>query len=186
VKVDFKLFLLAVSVIVIVVLLHRSCDRDTITTTETKTIVRIDTLRHRDTIYFPKPYKVVVRQIDTLYIDTSKVIRDYFTEKYYRLSYSDTTLQATADIVVAENSLELAQLDYLVFRPTIHTITTIKEKTYRRFFLSLGVGANYNIRNNKAGVELLSTIGIKRHSLHLGYDFINQTPRLGWQYQIIR
>jgi hypothetical protein len=121
-----------------------------------------------------------------LYIDTTKVIRDYFTEKYYKISYSDTLLKATADILVAENSIELVKLDYQVFRPTIHTFTTIKEKTERRFSFSLGVGANYNIINNKAGVELLTTIWIKRHSLHLGYDFINQTPRLGWQYQIIR
>jgi hypothetical protein len=166
-------------------LLRRGRNNDIVTTTtQTTTTVHIDTLRVRDTVYFPLPYRVVERCIDTLYIDTSRVIRNYFTEKHYHISYQDTLLQATADIKVAENSIELARFDYEVYRPTIHTTTIITEKSIQRFFLSMGCGVNYCITQNRAGFELLAAVGFKRQSIHFGYDFINQTPRIGWQYRI--
>jgi len=183
-KIDLVLFLLICAVIIIVVLLLRNCNRNTVTTVQTTTTMRIDTLRSRDTVYFPKPYKVVERYMDTVYIDTFKTIRDYFTEKYYRLVYEDSLLKAVAELLVAENCIELAKLDYEVYRPVIHTFTLLTEEKRDRFFLSLGAGVSYSIRNKRAGVELLAAFGKKRQSIHLGYDFVNQTPRIGWQYQL--
>jgi len=183
-KIDIKVFLLFIAGIVILALLHHNCNRNkTVTKITTVTTVSVDTLQFRDTLYFPKPYKIVRHRIDTLYIDTNATIRNYFTDKYYLLHYQDTALKATADIKVSKNAVELAKLDYEVYRPTIHTTTTITEKSMQRFSLSLGGGINYNILNNRVGVEFLAGVGIKRHSLHFGYDFINQTPRIGWQYQ---
>jgi hypothetical protein len=180
-----RFFLLLIAVIFLMWLLRRGRNNDIVTTTtKTTTTVHIDTLRVRDTVYFPLPYRVVERCIDTLYIDTSRVIREYFTEKHYHISYQDTLLQATADIKVAENSIELARFDYEVYRPTIHTTTIITEKSIQRFFFAMGGGFNYNILNNKAGIEFLATIGMKRQNIYIGYDFINQTPRMGWQYRI--
>jgi hypothetical protein len=179
-----KLFLLLIAVVILLCWLRCGHKNDTVTTTQTTTTVRIDTLILYNTVYFPQPYKVVELKIDTLYIDTSKVIRDYYTEKYYHISYHDTLLKALADIKVSENSIELAKFDYEVYRPTIHTTTIITEKSVQRFFLSMGCGVNYCIIQNRAGVELLAAIGIKRQSIHIGYDFINQTPRVGWQYRI--
>jgi len=127
---------------------------------------------------------VVELKIDTLYVDTSKVIRDYFTEKYYQLSHRDSLLRATAEIKVVENTVKLARLDYEIYRPTIHITTMTTERKLDRFFFSVGGGVNYSIKENRVGAELLAAIGIKRHSIHIGYDFINQTPRLGWQYRI--
>jgi len=172
------------ALIIIVALLHRSCKSDSITSMQTTTTVRIDTLRHSDTTYLPKPYKVVELQIDTAHVDTAKIIRDYFTDKYYQLSYSDSLVQAQADIQVGENSLKLTAFNYEVYRPTIQITTTITEKKANRFFLALGGGISYGIREKRAGVEFLATVGVKRQCISIGYDFINQTPRLGWQYRI--
>jgi len=183
-KFDIKLLLLILAAVIIVILLHRSCKTGTVTTTQTTTIVRVDTLKLRDTITFPKPYKIVERRTDTLRVDTGKIIADYFTEKYYQLAFRDSVIQATTDIKVVENSLELAKLDYEVYRPTIHTHTVVNEQWATRFSFSLGAGTNYNIKEKRAGLELLTTIGVKRQSIIFGYDFINQTPRLGWQYRI--
>ena len=184
-KVDIRLFLLFISGVVIVALLQRNCKRDSVTTTKTTTTVHIDTLRFSDTVYVPQPYKVVELLIDTLFIDTTKVIRDYFTEKYYQLSHKDSLIHATAEIKIVENSIKLARLDYEIYRPTINITTMITERKGNRFFLSVGGGINYHITGNKAGIEFLSSVGIRRHSIHIGYDFINQTPRLGWQYRIL-
>jgi hypothetical protein len=183
-KLDLKFFLLFISILVTVFLLYRNCKSDTITTVQTTTTVRIDTLKLHDTVYYPKPYKVIELQIDTLHVDTTQIIRDYFSEKYYQLSFNDSLLKATADIKVGENTLKLAAFNYEVYRPTIQITTMIMEKKMSRLFLSIGGGANYCILGKKAGVEFLATIGVKRQCISIGYDFINQTPRLGWQYRI--
>jgi hypothetical protein len=183
-----KLFLLLIAVVFLLYLLRRCPGNDkgvtTRTTTQTTTTIHIDTLIFHDTVYFPTPYKVVELRIDTLYIDTSRTIREYFTDKYYLFTWQDSVLKATGDIKVSKNAIELAMFDYEVYRPTIHTTTIITEKSVRRFFFSAGVGINYSITQHRAGVELLAAIGIKRQNIHIGYDFINQTPRIGWQYQI--
>jgi hypothetical protein len=184
-KVYFNIFLHIIAAAVIFLLLFRTCKRDTVTTTtQTITTVRIDTLRLRDTFYFPTPYRVVELQIDSIHVDTAAIIRDYYSEKYYQIHHTDSLLNATAEIKIAENTIKLTTLDYQIFRPTIHTTTIVTQKRINRFFFSAGGGINYNIMNNRAGVELLAAVGIKRHSLHIGYDFLNQTPRLGWQYRI--
>jgi hypothetical protein len=183
-KVDIRLFLLFVALIIIVALLQRNCKRDSVITSKTTTTVHIDTLRVRDTVFYPKPYKVIELRIDTLLVDTSKIIRDYFTQKYYQLTHRDSLLRATAEIQVAENSIRFASLDYEIYRPTIHVTTMTTERKQDRFFLSLGGGINYCITKKSFGIEFLAAVGIKRHIIHLGYDFINQTPRLGWQYRI--
>ena len=185
-KIDIKIILLLICAIVILFLLPLNFNRETASsTTATTTSLRIDTLKAHDTLYFPLPYKVVEHNTDTLYIDTSKVIRDYFTDKYYLFDYQDTTLHASADIKVFQNAVEVAKFEYEVYRPTIHTSTVITERKIQRFSFSLGAGVNYNITDRKAGIELLTSVGLKRHNLLLGYDFINQTPRLGWQYQLV-
>ncbi len=185
-KIDVKLLLLFTCIPVILFLLHRSCNREIATTVEATTTIRVDTLKVRDTVYFPKPYRVIELRIDTLYIDTPAVIRDYFTDKYYLLSYQDTLLQASAEVKISQNTVEMAKFDYEVYRPTIHTTTVITEKKMQCFSFSLGGGISYNITGKRAGIELLSGIGIQRHSIQIGYDFINQTPRMGWQYQVFR
>ena len=184
---NVNLFLLLLVAIVLLYLLRRCSDNDreatTQTTTQTTTIL-IDTLTVRDTVYFPQPYKVVELRTDTLYIDTARTIREFFTDKYYLFTWQDSLLRATGDIKVSKNSVELAQFEYEIYRPTIHTTTIITKKNIKRFFFSVGGGVSYCITQKRAGVELLAAFGIKRQSIHVGYDFINQTPRLGWQYQI--
>ena len=185
-KIDIKLLLLVISAIIILSLLQHTCNRNTETAITTTTTVRIDTLKCSDTVYFPKPYSVTVLCTDTLYIDTSAVIRDYFTDKHYLLQYQDTVLKANSDIKISKNAVELVKFDYEVYRPTIHTTTVITEKSVQRFAFSLGGGVNYSIIDKRAGIEILAGIDIKRNSLHFGYDFINQTPHIGWKYQIIK
>ena len=185
-KIDIRLFLLFICVIVIILLLHRSCHKETTTTVNNITVSRIDTLKVSDTVYFPKPYKTVELRIDTLYIDTATTIRDYYTDKYYLFAYQDSVLQANADVKISKNAIELAKFEYEIYRPTLHTTTVISEKSMQRFSLSLGVGINYNFFGKRAGIEVLTSFWIKRNEILFGYDFINQTPHLGWQYQIIR
>jgi mevalonate pyrophosphate decarboxylase len=74
--------------------------------------------------------------------------------------------------------LRMDTLEMDTLKITIHTHTTITEKKRERFFFSFGGGVNYNILQKKAGIELLATFGVKRQCINIGYDFVNQTPRL--------
>lgn len=169
-------------IIIFVIIVLNTCNREINITERTVTTVRIDTLIMQKTDSFPVPYKVVELSTDTMYIDTSKVIKDYFTEKSYLFTYADSAIHATGDIKVLKNAIELAKFDYEVFRPTIHTTTTITEKTVSRYAFALGGGVNYNWKDNRAGLELNAGMRIKRQTILVGHDFINQTTRVGWLY----
>jgi len=171
-------------IIILVIIVLNTCNRETTSITErTVTTVRIDTLIIQKTDSFPVPYKVVELSTDTmLYIDTGRVIQDYFTEKSYFFIYEDSAIHATGDIKVLKNAIELAKFDYEVFRPTIYTTTTITEKTVSRYSFALGGGVNYNWKDNRAGLELNAGMRIKRQTILVGHDFINQTTRVGWLY----
>ena len=38
----------------------------------------------------------------------------------------------------------------------------------------------------KPGFEFVVGVNIRRNQVYAGYDFVNMTPRIGWQYQIFR
>ena len=145
------------------------------------TIVQIDTVRISDTVYFPLPYKVEATSIPEG-IDTTNIIKDYFTAKYYNIDYDDSLIKATTQVKLLNNAIESTILDYQILQK--HTFTNIRETRHPRFSVHLGGSLSYSIINHKPGMELNTTFRLKSHHLLIGYDFINQSPRLGWQYQI--
>ena len=147
------------------------------------TVVKIDTVKIRDTVYFPEPYKIEMVVIPEK-IDTTNIITDYFTAKYYNIDYTDSLIKATTQVKLQNNTIESTILDYQILQK--HTITNIRETYSPRFGLFIGGSVSYSIISHKPGVELNTTFRIKSHHLLIGYDFINQSPRLGWQYQIIK
>lgn len=182
-KIDWKWFAIILLALVVLALLSRNCSKrrsESVTTTT----VRIDTLHATDTIFFPAPYRVDYKVPYLLKIDTAAIIRDYFNEKYYSLEYRDTAIEAVTDVKVKGNAIEMAALDYTITqRNTLTTQTTFKEP---KFSFWAGGGLTYSIPNKKPGFELQVGFGVKRSVFYAGYDFINQTPRIGWQYQFIR
>jgi len=182
-KLDWKWFAIILLALIVAALLFRNCSKRR-SEKVTSTTVRIDTLRASDTIFFPAPYRVEKQIPYLLKVDTEAIIEDYFTEKYYSLKYEDTAIEAVTDVKVKGNALEMAKLDYkMTQRNTFTTQTTFEEP---KFFLSAGGGLTYNIPNRKPGFELQLGVGVKRSEFYVGYDFVNQTPRIGWQYQFIR
>lgn len=181
-KADWKWAAIALLAIALAASLQRGCHRKDNVLVET--VVVTDTIRGTDSVFFPAPYRVIERTTDTIYIDTAKAVSDYLAEKSYSLTFGDTALTATADITVSRNSIELAKLDYEMLRHT--TTTTIETTKEHRFLLAIGGGLSYSIPNRKVGVELQAAAGIKRHTITAGFDLVNLTPRIGWQYTIYR
>ena len=182
-KVDWKWFAIFVMALVIAALCLRKCNRwDGVE--HVTTVTRTDTLRVRDTVLFPAPYSVQYPVTIPVPIDTEAVLADYFAKKSYAIHYEDTAIKAVTDVTVSENSVEAVKMDYEILRKnTLTTKTVYKEP---KFALTLGGGLSYSIPNRKPGFEVTIGVNIRRSQFQAGYDFINQTPRIGWQYQIIR
>ena len=96
----------------------------------------------------------------------------------------DTAVKAVTDITVTGNAIERVSLDWeLLNRHTLTTKTVYREP---KFALTVGGGFAYCIAQRKPGFELLLGVNVRRSQFQAGYDFVNMTPRIGWQYQIIR
>lgn len=181
-KTDWKWIAIVLLAAALLASVQRGCHRKGDIRVET--VVVTDTIRGTDSVLFPVPYRIIETITDTIYIDTAKVINDYFAEKSYELTFKDTALTARADITVKRNAVELAKFDYELLQH--NTITTIERMKEHTFHLAFGGGLSYSIQNRKVGVELQAAIGIRRHTITAGFDFVNLTPRVGWQYTFYR
>ena len=182
-KVDWKWFAILIMGLVITALLMRTCrKREGIV--RVSTVTRTDTLHVSDTVLFPVPYNVIRPDTIPAPIDTDAVITDYFSRKSYAIRYEDTAIKAVTDVTVSGNAVETVGLDYEL----LHKHTTITETVFKeqKFALTLGGGITYSIPDRKPGFELTIGVNIRRSQFHAGYDFVNKSPRIGWQYQIIR
>lgn len=182
-KADWKWFAIVMMAVVIFALLHRSC-KGRGETVRVTTVTRTDTLHVTDTVFFPAPYLVTYPVTMPADIDTAAVLADYFSRKSYAIPYEDTAVKAVTDITVTGNAIERVSLDWeLLNRHTLTTKTVYREP---KFALTVGGGFAYCIAQRKPGFELLLGVNVRRSQFQAGYDFVNMTPRIGWQYQIIR
>jgi hypothetical protein len=112
------------------------------------------------------------------------VIRDYYSRKSYTIPYADTAVKAVTDIIVTGNAVERVTLDWELLNKT--TVTTRTVRTEPKLAVTIGGGLTFSIPDRKPGFELVLGVNIRRNQVYAGYDFVNMTPRIGWQYQIFR
>jgi len=165
-----------VLIVAIFLLMLKECaQRQIQNTSEIKT----DILHIHDSIYFPAPKLIIKPNPDTIRItDTAFLIEDYLSEKTYTITHHDTVINATTEIKVEQNAVKSMELDYDVTRIT-QTITAPQ-----KFAFSAGCGLSYCALTQKVGIELQTSAKFRRHEVTAGYDIINRTLRIGWQYQI--
>ena len=182
-KVDWKWFAILILGLATAVLLLRNC-RKSGGSVRVSTVTRTDTLHVSDTVLFPVPYNVTRPDTIPAPVDTDAVITDYFSRKSYAIRYEDTAIKAVTDVTISGNEVEAVAMDYeLLHKHTTVTETVFKEQ---KFALTFGGCLTYNIPDKKPGFELTIGVNIRRSQFLAGYDFVNKTPRIGWQYQIIR
>ena len=182
-KLDWKWFAIFVMALVIAAFCLRNCDRwDGVE--HVTTVTYTDTLRVSDTVLFPVPYSVQYPIPIPASVDTEAVIADYFARKSYAIHYEDTAIKAVTDVTISENAVEAVKMDYEVLRKNTLTTRTVYREP--KFALTLGGGLTYNIPDKKPGFEVTVGVNYRRSQFQASYDFVNQTPRLGWQYQIFR
>lgn len=130
--------------------------RRTVRTPEPECIVRVDTLRIRDTVLVDKPAPVEVRVVDTMLVAVTDTLR-----------LSDTVyLRIPREIKQYEDSLFRAQvsgyrpsLDWIeVYPQTVYLTKVVKTQDVRRW--GIGLQAGYGAYVNAGQVGLAPYVGV--------------------------
>lgn len=152
----YKIIIIALS-ITILLLLFVKCDRNVspivITTTDT---IHGDSIPVEIQIEVPVPYAVYLDTSTHNNIDTSQIIKDYFSKKCYtRILKNDTSAYAAITDTTYMNSLTEGFFVFQNRRPTIvYNTTTIygdTSATPQRYHLYLGIKSSF-AATNKIGI----------------------------------
>jgi len=184
-----KALILIILSLVIILFLVREC-RLPSPVLEPTIVTVYDTVR--DTVdkfvprYIPKPYTIV--QTDTLWellnVDTSAILRDYFSTVFYR----DTILSdSTAFIVVMDsiymNRIKARDISFKLYSQAINTTTTITEpeKLRNKIFLGLGVGGTPTSFGFTVDVMLINK---KDNAYALSYNVLTKDIKFSMYWKI--
>jgi hypothetical protein len=164
--------------ILIILLFIKSCSGNkpkTITKTTIKTEIKWDTIKTSIPIYVPKYHTKIVNKYDTLwkYIDTSYVLKDYFSSYVYFDTINKDSLTLVINDTITQNKIKNRKIDYKLLYPT-KTIT-IHTKEYinnRELYLGMGLGATTTNINYINGGLLLKTK--KKNIYNIGIGVTNE------------
>jgi hypothetical protein len=153
-----KFYFLIIAILVIVILLQKSCsggkatvpENDTITVTDTSYV----TVTKYVPTYVPKWHtKVKYVHDTTVKIDTAYVIGEYYSTYFYKDSLISDTLHFYINDSISQNKIQSRSLKYTLKFPTV-TVTNTVIKNKNEFYVGLGlVGSKTGI--NFFGPELL-------------------------------
>lgn len=187
-KIDWKIIgLIIAGIIIVVLLIFRGCGNGSSVPETITQNTKLETIKIRDTVSKPEPYKVEVpKYIDTVKIDTAAIIRDYYSEKYYSLNYRDTNILSNIDIKVLKNSIDLEKMSYDILSRHTYTTKTIPTARSPTMAFWLGADAGYNFPNSKFGIFITGRMDYRKNSFSISYDPFNKTFQAGYQYQIFK
>lgn len=147
-----------------------------------------DTMFTVNTVYQPKPYKVIVPIHDTIYIPTSldqciddykKLYKEYTTARFYRDTVqNDSSMTISVYTVTNRNEVSSLQVSAKNNRPTIinNTIVTYSNKLP---ILSAGLIGGYQLINPYIEYTINNKLSILG-----GYNTYNNSPTGGLKYTI--
>jgi hypothetical protein len=141
--------------------------------------ITYDTIHYYDTIPVPVPVSEQPIPKDS-FIDTTKVIDDYFTEKKYSFISADSLFSSNISFTVKKNSL----FDYSeLFSVVSKTITETKD-IYHYPALIIGIGGEFGYSRvyNAPTLELGAILTLNKSSFKFGYEFLHQEVKAGYFY----
>lgn len=157
---------------------------------ETETVIEYDTVHIEHTEYVPKYYETIVTVTDTvpLVVDTTAILKDYYTKIFYRDTISlDTLGFILLNDTITQNRIYSRSIDSDIQIPVI--TNTIKETIYinnRELYAGPVVNFNTNGVNFIGGSLLLKDkLGHNFYS-SIGFDHnFNVTYQVGvnWKLQ---
>jgi len=179
--------ILIIAFVVMAIFLIKECNRECYNIpdhTNSDTIVKIDTLNFTDTIYYPKPYIVIEHVYDSIYIDTSNVIHDYFRERIYKQTFKDSNYVMDIDINIEQNKLKKFSYDLEVFQKS--TTITYNVIAKEKFSLAFGGGVGWGFKTSKPSIHLGLETSFDRNIIGANYEFFDRALILDYKYKLIR
>lgn len=146
--------------------LVKSCEKKPQPSIISDTIVNIDTLRYKDTIFYPKPVEVIKPVFDSI-IDTVYVIQDYYSGKIYEYNFKDTNIKFHAGIMLHKNSLVSFIPEYEIYRKTTTITNNIVTNDPPKYIIMLGGGIDYY---NKLGLNISASLYFNKNDVGVFYD----------------
>lgn len=142
----------------VVILWMRACQerpisQEPIIQTTTKTIY--DTLTFNSNVYIPKYITRIKHDTTLQYVDTSKVIEDYYSTYYYQDVVDHDSVKIYINDSITQNKISSRQLSYNIKYPTkIITNTIVKfPKPENQYYIVIYV-KNYNLSNFKLEIGI--------------------------------
>ena len=144
----------------------KSCEKKPHPSIISDTIVNIDTLRYKDTVFYPEPIEVIKPVFDSI-IDTVYVFNDYYTGKIYEYNFKDTNIKFHAGIMIHKNSLVSFIPEYEIYRKTTTITNTVTIPAPELMAL---IGAGFDMYNYKLGLNLTAGVYYKKNIVSIYYD----------------
>ena len=177
-----------------IIFLQRECRPlkvDPLIITKDTTIYQVDTLTFNNTVYLPKPYKVIEKDTihDTIFrthADTVKAIKDYSSYVKYELPLiNDSTGKLKLDVDVQFNRIAKYQLKGTLYeKKTIieHNHYVIEEKKNKVF---AGLQLGYSIPDTSMLIApTLQFLTKKEHLYSISYEPFRKILIFGFNYKI--
>ena len=144
----------------------KSCEKKPQPSIIRDTTTTIDTIRYKDTVFYPKPIEVIKPIYDSI-IDTVFVIQDYYSGKIYEYNFKDTNIKFHAGIMIHKNALVSFIPEYEIYRKTTTITNTITQPAPELMAL---IGAGFDVYNYKLGLNLTAGVYYKKNIVSIYYD----------------
>lgn len=144
----------------------KSCEKKPQPSIIRDTTTTIDTIRYKDTVFYPKPIEVLKPIYDSI-IDTVFVINDYFTGKIFEYGFKDTNITFKAGIMLHKNTIVSLIPEYEIYRKTTTITNTITQPAPELMAL---IGAGFDVYNYKLGLNLTAGVYYKKNIVSIYYD----------------
>ncbi len=136
-------------------------------------VILHDTVQHHIIDSFPyyivKKDTVIYTNIDTIYIDTAKVLTDYFALHNYTRTWEDSLIAVTSKDVISQNRFIDNDFSYWIKRPQTIINNVDNSRIYKKYIYG---GLNVPLKNiNYLSLEVF-------YAFPKGYSGISWSPEI--------
>lgn len=179
-------YVVSVALLLLAFYAGKSCNEEssTVVTTETFTDTTFVTVTDTNIVNVED----LVYVYDTLHIeipsvvDTTEVIKDYFTKKQVTSTAGNDTIQITITDTIYKNSISYRSVNWNLNVPIIQDSTYTEITKYRN---GLYVGGQLGfLGENPSLTPTIHFIGKGRSSYSIGYDLFQRSLVLGYYYRL--
>lgn len=183
-------------ILILVIFLQRECKNcPEKTNVQDSVIYQVDTITLNNTVYFPKPYKVIdtILQHDTIFknhYDTVQAVKDYSLYRKYDLALiNDSTGKVNCLVDVQFNQIAKYQLKGTIYDRTkiIEHHTFVKEEKHNKLFVGAKIGYSLPDTSMLFAPELMF-LTKKDHAYSASYEPFRKIASVGifWKIRLKR